>query len=289
MQFKAYQHVEKLGSVEVEGILSGEVHIFDKLDGANVSVYLNDEGKIEVASRNRVISVDDDLNGVCKYIQNRHKFKDFFGEHPELRLFGEWLTPHTYHNYEDNAWRKFYVFDVMDGDKYLTYDQYQTLLDLYEIEYIPRIAKLFNPTEEQVKRYLEHCDFLVSEGLGEGIVIKNYNFVNKFGVTKWAKLVRPLPSKIKKPVDTSNIEAHIVDEFLTPELIEKEYAKIVSANCGVWEKKLCGKLIACVWHTFITEETFNFVSKFKGAKVDFAVLSKLATQKIKTVKPVLFA
>ena len=291
MKFKKYQHIEKLGRDEVKGILNGNVYIFSKLDGTNISVYLNDEGKIEVASRNRVITPEEDLRGVAAYVNSNHKFKDFFGAHPNLRLFGEWLVPHTVRNYKADAWKKLYIFDVIDNGEYVKYEDYADLLDKYQIEYIPLIVKLESPTEEQVKFYLDNCTFLTSEGFGEGIVIKNYDFINGFGQKTWAKLVRPVAKaaiKFKRPVDANSVEQQIVDAFLTPEIVEKEFAKIVTDNGGSWDNKFIGKLLGCTWHTFVVEETFAFVKKFHAPKVDFAILNQLVIAKVKEFKADLF-
>lgn len=46
MKFEKYQHVERLGTVAVEGILDGIVYVYPKLDGTNTSVYLNDAGEV---------------------------------------------------------------------------------------------------------------------------------------------------------------------------------------------------------------------------------------------------
>lgn len=292
MKFKSYQHIEQLGRPAVEGILNGQVYIFDKLDGANVSIYLNDAGEIEVASRTRPLSEVEDMRGVVNYVRANEKFQNFFAEYPELRLFGEWLVPHTLRNYEESAWKKIYIFDVMDKDnKYLRYDKYFPMLQNFEIEYVPAIAILFKPAEELVRRYLDDVTFLISDALGEGIVIKNYDFVNQFGETVWAKIVNPLPKaaiKLKRPVDGANIETEIIETFLTPELVEKEFAKIVNDNDGKWDRKLIEKLLGCVWYAFITEETFNFIKKFKSPKVDFRILNNLAVDKIKDLKSDLF-
>lgn len=50
MNFHPYQHVEKLGTAEVDGILDGTVYVFPKLDGANASVWL-DDGEVKCGSR----------------------------------------------------------------------------------------------------------------------------------------------------------------------------------------------------------------------------------------------
>ena len=43
MNFKKYQHIEKLGTTEVEGILEGQVSLFYKIDGTNSCIFLKDD------------------------------------------------------------------------------------------------------------------------------------------------------------------------------------------------------------------------------------------------------
>lgn len=43
MKFNKYQHVEKLGNKEVEGINIGTCYVFPKIDGTNASIW-NDDG-----------------------------------------------------------------------------------------------------------------------------------------------------------------------------------------------------------------------------------------------------
>ena len=52
-----YQHVERLGKVEVNGLLDGEVYVQEKLDGANATVAMVD-GSVVLCSRNRFPSHD---------------------------------------------------------------------------------------------------------------------------------------------------------------------------------------------------------------------------------------
>lgn len=295
MKFEKYQHIEKLGSVATEGILSGSVHLFSKLDGTNTSIYLNDAGEVEVASRNRVLTLNHDNAGALAYVLSQKKFADYLHNHPRHRLFGEWLVPHHIRNYRQDAWRKLYIFDVVEedaygNDSYLTYDEYKPLLDKFGIEYVPRICTLSDPSEEDVRSYLDSCQFLMQDGtIGEGIVIKNYDFVNQFGDVVWAKIVRPsamVAIKMHKPLNGNEIEAAIVDKFITPEFVEKEFAKL--ANEGTFENKLIGKFLGIVWYTFITEEIFNVLRVFKNPKIDFAFLRRLTVERIKQIKPEIF-
>lgn len=298
MEFKKYQHIEKLGSVATEGILNGKVYLFSKLDGTNTGVYLGADGKIKVNSRNRVLSLSDDNAGVYAHIQNDERFKKYFVAHPNHRLFGEWLVKHTIRDYYDDAWRKLYIFDVIEEDaegneKYLPVEDYIGDLIGCGIDFIPCLAVLENPTVEEVKSWLDQCKFLMKDGKsGEGIVIKNYDFVNKFGNVVWAKIVRKFVNAgqpVQKPTSNSAdaVENQIVEKFLTAELVEKEFSKIVNDNGG-WQSKLIGKLLGVVWYTFITEEIFTALKKFHNPKIDFALLNKLAVQKIKEFKADVF-
>ena len=260
MQFKKYQHIERLGTP---------------------------------ATRNRALTAGvDDNHGVRAHILADNRFKDYLAEYPTHRLYGEWLVPHTVRTYLGDAWKKFYVFDVMDGERYLPYDEYKPACAVHGILTVPPIARLSNPTFGEVAAFQNDCRFLIKDGsLGEGIVIKRYDFVNRFGETVWAKLVRPaakVAMKMQKPIDAESVEAAIVEKFLSPELVEKEYAKIIS-DTGYWEKKLIPKLLGVTWYTFINEETFNFLRHFKNPKIDFKLLNALVIRQIKAVKPELFA
>ena len=293
MEFKKYQHVERLGSPEVDGILNGNVYIFSKLDGTNTSVYLNDAGKIEVASRNRVLTAENDNQGAYAALHDDCRIETLLNLYPYWRLYGEWLVPHHFRNYVDDAWRKFYVFDVIDvKGKYLDYFYYAEVLRRYGLDYVPLLAFLPNPTVEDVVAYKDSATFLTKDGVaGEGIVIKNYEFVNKYGRTTWAKVVRAesrVATKLQKPIIGRCIEAEIVDAFVTEAFVEKEFCKLANENGGVFERKLIGKFLGVLWHTLITEETFNILRKFKNPKIDFQMLRRLTEEKVKIIKRDIF-
>ena len=49
MEFKKYQHVERLENEEVRGIENGICHIYPKIDGTNASVQM-DNGTVKAGS-----------------------------------------------------------------------------------------------------------------------------------------------------------------------------------------------------------------------------------------------
>lgn len=184
-EFVKYQHVERLGTDETEGILDGIVYVFYKIDGTNGSVWRDKDGVVACGSRNRLLDLHNDNAGFMNATVADARFLRFLEEHPNLRLYGEWLVPHSLKTYNDDAWRKFYIFDVIDNEgNALHYDEYQPLLDRHGLDYIPPLCIMKNPTEEQVFKALEKCgQFLVKDGagIGEGIVLKNYTYFNKYG------------------------------------------------------------------------------------------------------------
>ena len=302
MEFKKYQHIERYGNTEVEGIEVGECLVFHKLDGSNGSVWLDNEGNIKAGSRNRELSLDKDNQGFYAHILENNNIKQYLQKHPTHRLYGEWLVPHSLRTYRDNAWRRFYVFDVCldkeDGAvEYIPYDIYKPMLGEFDLDYIPPIARINNGSYEQFIKCLDSANFLVEdgEGNGEGIVIKNYNFYNRFGRQVWAKIVtNEFKEKHSKtmgaPVVNNEyiIEEKIIREFCTEAFIEKEFAKLVNEKDG-WTSKYIPELFGRVWYELINEESWNIIKKYKSPTINYKLLNNLMIKKIKEVKSEIFS
>jgi len=154
MEFKKYQHIERIGTTATNGIEQGMCYIFPKIDGANSQLW-SSGNSLYAGSRNRELSIGNDNAGFMSWAVRQNNIIDFFCKYPNLRLYGEWLVPHTLKTYQKTAWNNFYVFDAMDGEKYLSYDEYKILLDEFGIEYIPPICKVENPTYERLINQLE--------------------------------------------------------------------------------------------------------------------------------------
>lgn len=178
---------------------------------------------------------------------------------------------------------------------YLSYLTYQPLLEEFNIEYLEPLSVINHGNYEDFVRCTEKNNFLIQDdlGVGEGVVIKNYDFFNKRDKQVWAKIVtsefKEKQHKIKKPENIENkmIEENVVEEFITTALIEKEYAKIINDE-GSWTPRLIPKLLNMVYYSIVTEEIWNIVKKYKNPKIDFKYLKTLITSKIKDVKSELF-
>lgn len=300
MGFVRYQHVERFGTDEVENIELGVCHVFAKIDGTNSSVWI-ENGEIKAGSRNRELSLEEDNAGFYAAVMQDEKIREYLEKHPEHRVYGEWLVPHSLKTYRDDAWRKFYVFDVCvdtedGGVEYIPYSLYAPLLDEVGIDYIPLLAEVRNGSYQQFVDMLEKNQFLIKDGqgAGEGIVIKNYSYKNRFARTTWAKIVRSEFREIHSrtmgaPIIQGEkmVEQEIIDRFCTTAMIEKEYAKIVTESNG-WTSKYIPRLFGQVWYSLITEEAWNIVKEFKSPRVNFKTLNALMIDKIKREKASIF-
>ncbi len=300
MEFRKYQHVERFGNDEVEGIEFGELFIFPKLDGSNGSIWL-DNGEIKAGSRNRVLALDNDNAGFLQYVLDNKKFKEYLLKHPNHRLYGEWLVPHSFKNYREDAWKRFYIFDIVveydeENYEYLTYDIYKPLLEEFDLDFILPICKMKNGSYDAFLKAIEKNTFMVKDdaGVGEGIVIKNYDYKNKYGRITWAKIVtNEFKEKNIKAMGTTEIEAkkmveeEIVNSYCTEAFIEKEYAKIVNDKEG-WTSRYIPELLGRVYSELIKEESWNFVKEFKQPTINYKTLNALVVNKVKRIKPELF-
>ena len=293
MKFEKYQHIERFGTDEVDGIECGECYVFPKIDGTNSSLWV-DDGEIKAGSRNRELSLDKDNAGFLEAIKDDGRVKAFFAEYPTLRLFGEWLVPHTLKTYRSDAWRRFYVFDVMDGEKYLHYNQYKLTLEKHGLEFIPPICIVNNGTDETFIKALEKNTYLIQDGsgVGEGVVVKRYDYINKFGRQTWAKIVTSeFRERHTKTMGAPILEGELtaerryIDDFCTEALIEKEYAKIALEG---WRSEKIPQLLGVCFNALVTECVWEAVKRYKYPKIDYKLLSRLCTERVKRVKADLF-
>lgn len=300
MEFRKYQHVERFGNSEVQDIEVGTCYIFPKLDGTNASVWLNKDGYLRAGSRRRELTIDKDNAGFYHAISKDERILNYLKKHPTHRLFGEWLVPHSLKTYREDAWRKFYIFDVcLDNDdgtlEYIPYDVYKPWLEEFNLDYIAPIKIITNGDYESFVKCLDQNDFLIEngKGVGEGIVIKNYEFYNRYGRQTWAKIVtsefkevhnktKGSPTHEKLPV-----EQVIVDTYITKAFVEKEYAKIVNEEDG-WNSRMISRLLNTVYHEFIREECADIVFKFNNPTINFKMLKTMTTNKVKEIKPDIF-
>mgnify|MGYP001577881111 FL=1 len=295
--FKAYDKVERWDHTEeVDGLLNGTCYIQEKIDGANSSSWLENNfiyvakrscpiasGPLEYDSNYEIIDV---FKGLSLHILKHQGIRSFFKAYPHLRLYHEWLIKHTI-SYDLRVMNIAYVFDVFDdwGYRWLEPEEWMPLMQEFHIAYIPLLEKVENPTFDQLKEYLKKGS-LFRDGEMEGIVIKNYNFVNKWGHQVFMKMVNKEFQEVNKIVFGRSsrkeaIEHQIITTYITEARVEKVLNKIKDEGKEL-RAEILSEVLGRVYHDLITEESWNIVGKrFKGAIINFRELNKLCTMHTK--------
>lgn len=290
-----YTHLERFGTDAVDGINVGECHIFPKLDGTNASIWFED-GQVRYGSRNRELTLGDDNAGFAHWASQQPNLAAMTQEHPGKRFFGEWLVPHSLKTYQEDAWRNFYIFDVKnEAGEYLHYDEYMPICKAFGAAFIPCILKAKNPTYEVLAKATETNRYLIKDnsGVGEGIVIKQYGWTNRFGHTAFAKLItnsfkdKHIAEMGGSVVSVKMVEDAIADEFVTVHMVDKVVAKIRTEH-GQFAAKNIGQLLGMVYHDLVAEELWEAVKKHKNPRIDFKTLNHCTIARVKALKPELF-
>jgi len=279
-----YQHVSRITNDETEGLLDGEVIVQNKIDGANFNVAWTSERGHIIASRNSAKSLGGEpkvgFRGAVEYCLN----------HPGIMLIskrfilrGEWLVRHSL-NYPKDSMHHFYVFDVQryEDHSYLHPDAYIPLLEKYSIRYIPILARLTNPSIEELTKLVEGPDEFGAEQK-EGIVIKRYDFVNKYERVQWGKIIHPsfeIKNKLVfKPKNADDITIKFASETVTQHLVLKTIEKVKSEDPdGNINIKQMAQILGLVWYDVFHEDLWNFVRDQKVSDFNFHDARKLVYQ-----------
>lgn len=307
--FIKYPKIKRLGDEDTDGILMGDVIVQEKVDGANTSIWFQD-GEIKCGSRTRIL--EQGFNGFVDWAKAHKGIAQYLQENPKHRLYGEWLVRHTI-AYNETAYKQFYLFDILiEPDvidvptaseetsmmkqkeseeqqardivrqcQWMELDQVYAVADKYVIATPALFAKLADPTPDDVQQYVGQTAL---GDKGEGIVIKNSAFINKWGDRMCAKVVTQEFKEDNGIVFGGNnkhsetyVEMKMVNEFMTMARIQKIMHKLEPTIEGRLGVEHTGRIIQTAYHDMFEEELWGFVKKHK--QIDFGHLQKLACKK----------
>ena len=287
-----YQHIKKLGDDETEGILDGTVTVMPKIDGANLTVAWTEEQGLIICSRNGVVSIGGEpytgFKGAVEYVINHPHLLELAKQYI---IRGEWLVKHTI-NYPPEVMNHFYVFDLEEYDGTRNYKSFADMIPMLQkmyIKYVPVLAELDSPTIEALQKFLPGKSVFHEIGCDkEGIVIKNFDFVNKFGRTQWGKIINAdfkIKNKIafNKPGKNVETEIHFAATYITSTLVLKTIEKIKTDKGGDFGIRCMEEILGRVWYDVINEEIWNYVKKYKVGLFDFKRAQKLCVEATKSI------
>lgn len=214
MEQKKYQSIVRLGHRTTVGVLNeGDfIIVQEKLDGANAS-FRKDGDKIRVYSRNKELSEENNLGGFYQWVQENIDINTLVDDGV---YFGEWLNPHKikYPNYE----KQFFLYDVYDTetDRYIEFNLVRAQAKKLNVNLIPVFYageyKSFEHLESFVGKTLVGGQFRDKE-MGEGIVVKNVDYIDRYGRQVFVKLVSDEFREVQKqkpPKDPRKVSAEQV-------------------------------------------------------------------------------
>lgn len=286
MNFRKYEKIYRLGKDEVDGILNGTCSITEKIDGANLSIWMED-GKIHVGSRNNDLTENgNSFNGAVEYCNNHKGINRLLTEHPDFRLYGEWLVRHTI-SYNNTAYKKFYLFDIyLEGFGFMKQQEVQIWAKDYKIDCVPDLGEIENPTVEQLEKMIDGASALGEKK--EGIVIRNMGFKNSFGDFCYAKIVRQDFKEDNGIIFGGNDkysdcywEQYISNKYIDVPRVQKIMNKIQPEVNEKLDMKHIPRIISTVYHDLITEEAWEIAQKVES--INYNTLKRICQKKAKQV------
>jgi ATP-dependent RNA circularization protein (DNA/RNA ligase family) len=132
---------------------------------------------------------DEDLDGLVDYVKSNKAIIDMVTNNPNYIFYCEYLVKHTI-VYPIESQKQLYFYDIfhIDSAQYLPYEALEILGNTYKINYVKPLARLECPSVEDCKKYMNINTYNGSPQQ-EGIVIKNFEFRNKWGRCAYAKIV----------------------------------------------------------------------------------------------------
>ena len=291
MNHKPYEKVERLAKEDCEGLLDGKVHIFEKLDGTNGVIWCGDD-EICYGSKSQKLTEENSNRGFFNCLPPKHPLGELLRDLKYVYVFGEWLVKHTV-QYPDSCYKKFYVFDIFDGRtfRFFTYEELSKLCEGLKIkEYslenkdvvqlITPLSIMTNPTQIMIEEQIGRSKIVPH---GEGIVLKNYNFINKFGRCIYGKLVDEKfkevahkPKKLKSHIVT---EEWLADKYCTEARARKIWAKYAMDN--IKDPKEIPMLSGYAFKDTVEEEIFSMIKDVKETPINFRNLQRAITKKVR--------
>ena len=143
---------------------------------------------------------------------------------------------------------------------------------------------------------MKNNHYLVPEDkIGEGIVIKNYDYKNKYGRTTWAKIMAEeffdTKSKLRMKnhdLKETNREKKIANIYITEPIVRKEFAKILNEYPEASRQEIIGRVLNAVYNNFIDEDLITAVKVNKNLVLNFSGLKAESNNIVKETIPELF-
>lgn len=297
---KKYVDIERLKDKFAEAFKVGEhITITEKIDGANASIAVGEDGKLIAFSRRNELTPESNLQGFYEYVQSLDPTMISCVLGSRYIFFGEWLVKHTI-KYPQEKMKQFYVFDVWDTEieQYIPWEQTKQMAEFCGLKMVPVFYDGPFTSWEHVYSFVGKTE-MGGEPTGEGVVIKSQDRLdNKFsGTPAYVKIVAKEfsevhQSKPQKDIDPAKIAARqaaeaLAETIVTPRRVEKAIQKFVEDGIVPenWDEKDLGtiakNLPRAIYNDCVKEEPETVAQIENFGKICGSLSMKLARGLIK--------
>lgn len=243
MEQKKYHSIVRLGHKSTVGVLNegDEIIIQEKIDGANASFMVH-EGELLCFSRNKQLDPSNTLEGFYNWVHaniDPNKLLD------GVIYFGEWTATHKI-SYPNHT-KKFFLFDVYNThlEEYVNFSMVVDEALRLDLNLIPVFYRGLYQGYDHLTSFIgltqlggilkgknKETGETIEKETGEGIVVKNVNYRDRYGKQLFVKLVVDEFREVQKqraPKDPNTISKtrQLVLDCLTNARIEKHLFKLV--------------------------------------------------------------
>lgn len=297
---KKYKDIERLKDKYAPAFKAGEhITITEKIDGANASIVVNEDGTLTACSRRNELNQDNTLQGFYGFVQTLDASIVSAALTSRYILFGEWLVKHTI-RYPEDKMKQFYVFDVYDTEteQYMPWDFTKQIAEFIGLKTVPLFYDGPFISWEHIYSFVGKTE-MGGEPTGEGVVIKSQDRLdNKFsGTPEYVKIVAKEfsevhQSKPQKEIDPAKVAARQAAEDLaativTARRVEKSIQKLVEDGIVPedWDEKSLGviakHLPRAVYNDCVKEEPETVAQIENFGKICGSLTMKLAREAVK--------
>lgn len=297
---KKYKDIERLKDKYAPAFKAGEhITITEKIDGANASIVVNEDGTLTACSRRNELNQNNTLQGFYDFVQTLDASIVSAALTSRYILFGEWLVKHTI-RYPEDKMKQFYVFDVYDTEteQYMPWDFTKQIAEFIGLKTVPLFYDGPFISWEHIYSFVGKTE-MGGEPIGEGVVIKSQDRLdNKFsGTPEYVKIVAKEfsevhQSKPQKEIDPAKIAAKKADETLaativTARRITKGLEKLIEDGIipEDWDEKSLGviakHLPRAIYNDCVKEEPETVAQIENFGKICGSLTMKLAREAVK--------
>lgn len=297
---KKYKDIERLKDKYAPAFKVGEhITITEKIDGANASIVVNEDGTLTACSRRNELNQNNTLQGFYDFVQTLDASIVSAALTSRYILFGEWLVKHTI-RYPEDKMKQFYVFDVYDTEteQYMPWDFTKQIAEFIGLKTVPLFYDGPFISWEHIYSFVGKTE-MGGEPTGEGVVIKSQDRLdNKFsGTPEYVKIVAKEfsevhQSKPQKEIDPEKVAARQAAEDLattivTARRVEKSIQKLVEDGIVPedWDEKSLGviakHLPRAVYNDCVKEEPETVAQIENFGKICGSLTMKLAREAVK--------